>query len=800
MRILAIILLFCFIPCFLQAQKLAGKDSYVTAENAYKDGRFKDAVALLQNGGEYDDALLPNVYRLQALCYLELDDMEKAEENVRLLLKYTPFYTISLDDPVRFADMVTKYRIGQNTLVTASQQLETLEEAPVPVTLITEDMIKTIGADNLKEVLMVYVPGITAVEGNSEMNLAMHGIYTSEQQKILIMLNGHRLNSRSTNAQAPDYSISMDKVKQIEVLRGPASSLYGNAALTAVVNIITKEGKDVDGIRVSAGAGNFGTYKGDLLVGKSGGHSDFIGWASVYSSEGEIISYPAHATGVWRYFPMDGNVYINGFNSQPAYDIGGILQWNSCWKLYLNHQHAKMQPAYSYVAVRAPYTYGKYRRINGEKPGHSRTSTRGELQYSNHWKNFSFEATLYADIDRQMNYEVDGDSLPDGYTVTLPDDEVLNLVEAKKGFFQTVQWNDYAYGGSFKTSYSYGKGINSHGTLLAGCQLENYTFASSDASLGDNFDRILVTLSEHNAQIRQGSEQSYSVFLQEKHYFTPNLIANGGFRYDYKRRFNGNVLHAFSPRFAVIYKTGNWSLKACYARAFVDAPYFYRANNVATYRGSEDLNPEYLNAVQFAFTLSLPDCHLSYDCNVYYNGLNNLIYYDKSRAGADNDIPVYTNAGSLDLIGVENSLLFSPTGWKAGMNLTYQRVIKSENYIVTGHSVNGIPDLVGNLLLSKSLLLNKKHEWWISAHLSYYTRQQMTVSGYVDGQPYHDDNYSIERSTILDMCMDYRWNRRMEASLTCKNVFNTRYTRASMYDIDVPQLGRSIMMKIGFMF
>lgn len=800
MRTLAIMLLLCLSSCLLQAQELSGKDSYVAAENAYKDGRFKDAVALLQDGGEYDGTLLPNVYRLQALCYLAMDDMEKAEEYVRQLLKCTPFYTISLDDPARFADMVAKYRIGRNTLVTASQQLETLEEAPVPVTLITEDMIKSIGADNLKEVLTAYVPGITAVEGNSELNFAMHGIYTSEQQKILIMLNGHRLNSRSTNAQAPDYSISLDKVKQIEVLRGPASSLYGNAALTAVVNIITKDGKDVDGIRVSAGAGNFGTYKGDLLVGKSGGHSDFIAWASVYSSEGEKINYPAHATGVWRYFPLDGNVYVNGFNRQPAYDIGCILQWNSCWKLFLNHQHAKMQSAYSYVAVRAPYTYEKYRRVNGEKPGHSRTSTRGELQYSNHWKNLSLEATLYADIDRQMNYEADGDSLPDGYTVTLPDDEVLSHVEAKRGFFQIVQWNDYTYGGSFKASYSYGKETSSHGTLLAGFQLENYTFASSDALLGDNFDRILVTLSEHNAQIRRGSEQSYSVFLQGKHYFTPRFIVNGGLRYDCKRRFNGNILHAFSPRLALIYKTGRLSLKACYARAFVDAPYFYRANNVATYRGSEDLNPEYMEAVQLALTLSVPDCHLSYDCNVYYNGLSNLIYYDKSVAGADNDIPVYTNAGSLDLIGVENSLTFSPTGWKAGMNLTYQRVIKSENYIVTGHSVNGIPDFVCNLLLSKSLLLDKKHEWWINAHLSCYTRQRMPVSGYVDGQPYRDDNYSIKGSAILDMCMDYRWNRRIEASLTCKNVFNTRYTRAGMYDIDVPQLGRSIMVKIGFIF
>lgn len=801
MRTLALIILPFLFPCLLQAQELSGRDRYAAAETAYRDGRFKEAVGLLREGEDaYDEALRPNVCRLYALCHLAMDDTEQAEIYVRLLLKHMPYYALSLDDPVRFADLVEKNRVSRNTLVTASQQLETLEEAPVPVTLITEDMIRAIGADNLKEVLTAYVPGITAVEGNSELNIAMHGVYTSEQQKILVLLNGHRMNSRATNVQAPDYSISLDKVKQIEVLRGPASSLYGNAALTAVVNIITKEGKDVDGISVKAGIGSFGTYKADVLAGKSGSHSDFIGWVSVYASEGETVCYHAHATGVWRRIPIDGNIYLNGFNRKPAYDVGCILQWNGHWKLYLNHQHAKMQSVYSYVAVRAPYTYEKYRRINGEKPGHGRTSTRGELQYHHQWKDLSLDANLYADIDRQMNYEVDGDTLPDGYAVTLPEDEVFSFVEAKRGFFQLVQWDDYAYGASAKMSYTYGKEGRPHGTLLAGFQWENYTFASSDALLGDNFDRILLTMSEHNAQIRQGSEQSYSAFLQGKHYFTPYLIVNGGLRYDYRHRFNGKTVHSLSPRLAIIYKAGNWSLKACYARSFVDAPYFYRANTVTTYRGSENLSPEYMNALQLAFTLSVPDIHLACDCNVYYNGLSNLIYYDKTSAGAGDGSPVYTNAGSLDLFGVESSLSFTPPGWKARMNLTYQRVIRSENYIVTGNSVNGIPSVVCNLLLSKSILQGKRHALWLDAHLSCYSRQHLPVSGYVDGKPFQDDHYAIKGSCILNMGIHYEWNRRVETSLTCKNVLDTWYTRAGMYDIDVPQQGRSLLWKIGYKF
>lgn len=799
MKTFCFLFLMCLFPYLIQAQELSGKDNYMAAENAYQNGQLNEAVRLLKKGeNNYDEALRPPVYRLLALCYLALDDTDKAAEYVRRLLRYMPFYAISLDDPVRFADMVDRYRMGQNTLVTASQQLETLEESPVPVTLITAEMIKSAGAYNLKDVLTTYVPGMTAVEGNSELNVAMHGVYTSEQQKILILLNGHRMNSRATNVQAPDYSISLSKVKRIEVLRGPASSLYGNVALTAVVNIITQDGKDIDGGRATVATGSFGTYKGDLTVGKSSGNTDFLGWASVFASNGEIVSYPAHSTGVWRYYPTDGNIYINGFNHKPAYDIGCMLQWNGHWRLYMNHQHAKMQSVYSYVAVKSPYSYEKYRSINGEKPGHSRTSTRGELQYHNQWRNISLDACLYVDIDRQMNYEVDGDTLPDGFTVSLPDDEILSSVEAKRGFFQLVQWNDCTYGSSFKSSYSYGKDNGPHGTLLAGFQLENYTFISSDASIGDNFDRIVLTMSEHNAQIRQGDEQTYSVFLQGKHYFTPDIIINSGLRYDYKRRFNEKTLHAFSPRLAVIYKRDLWSLKACYARSFVDAPYFYRASTVTTYRGSENLNPEYLDALQLAFTLSRPAIHLAYDCNIYYNRLSNLIYYNKSIANTDNDRPVYSNAGAVELFGIENSLSFTPHNWRAYLNLTYQRVLKSRNYIVTGNRVNGIPAITCNLLLSRAIWQSSKHVLWTDAHLSCYSRQYMAVSGYVDGVSYKDDHHSIKGSAILDLGIRYELNRHIETRLTCKNVLDTWYTRASMYDIDVPQQGRSLMWNIEY--
>ncbi len=795
-----LLFLLLLLPFSLFAQESAGKESYQSAEKAYRDGRFLQAVNILQQDmPSYEEALLPSACRLLALCSLALDHKEDAVKYVRLMLRYNPYYVISLDDPVRFADMVRQYSAGQQMLVTASQQLESLDETPVPVTLITPEMIQASGADNLKDLLTTFVPGITAVEGNSELNLAMHGIYTSEQQKILIMLDGHRLNSRSTNAQAPDYSISLNKIRQIEVLRGPASSLYGNVALAAVVNIITWEGREADGASLSLGIGESSTYSADFMLGKAGPSTDLLVWSSVYTSQGDIVHFPADARNVWRYYPIDGNIYLNGFNDKPSYDIGCRIRWNDHWKIYLNMQHAKMQSVYTYVAIKAPYTYEKYRHINGEKPGHSRTSLRGELQYSNHWKDWSLDVNCYIDMDRQMNYEADGDSLPDGFIVSLPPGEILDSVVAKSGFFQTNSWDDLTFGATLKGCYTYGGDTRNHGTLLGGIQLENYTMSSTDACVGDQFDRITVTLSEHNGQIRLGSEWSCSAFLQGKHCFTPRLIVNAGLRYDFKHRFNGKSIQAFSPRLALICKAGHWSFKACYARSFVDAPYFYRASTVKTYRGSENLKPEYLDALQLTGILTMPDAHLSYDCNLYYNHLSDLIYYNKSAVSADCSVPVYSNAGSLDLVGCENSLSFTPPGWNIYANLTWQRVLKSHNYIVTGHSVNGIPAVAMNIVAAKSLFNRKTHALWLNAGLSCYSRQHMAVSAYRDGILYTDDAYVIKGSAILNLGLRYSFHR-IETTFSCTNVFDTRYTRASLYDIDVLQQGRNLMWNISYTF
>ena len=204
-RFYLISIIVCMSALSVQAQDSSVRQIYNEAENEYVIGRIEQAVSILQdNMGHFQGNLRQSAFRLLALCHLSQDNIEKAEEDTKNLLNEDPYYTASPRDPQRFIDMVENLRSGITaTITTASSQAENLNEVPVPTTLITEEMIRNSGARNLQEVLAIYVPSMNIIDCNDDINISMRGIYSNGQEKILIMLNGHRLNSYSINIAAP---------------------------------------------------------------------------------------------------------------------------------------------------------------------------------------------------------------------------------------------------------------------------------------------------------------------------------------------------------------------------------------------------------------------------------------------------------------------------------------------------------------------------------------------------------------------------------------------------------------------
>ena len=321
------------------------------AESNFQIGRTEEARDTLTHYlGAMKGTLKRDALRIIALCSLAEYDEQKAGEYVKMMLEVDPYYSVMTNDPPIFVSMVNELKAGKTaTVTTASSMEESLDEVPVPTTLITEEMIHSCGGRNLQEVLAAYVPSMNLIDCNDGINIAMRGIYSNMQEKILFLLNGHRLNSYLTNAAQPDFSMSLEKIKQIEVLRGPASSVYGDVALTAVVNIITKQGADVDGIWAKAEGGNHGQLRGDILLGKRYFDLDVLAWLSVYHSKGEqrTVGEEHQSNIVWgdTIFPVN-TISIGRVGSRPNYDAGVQLTLKG-WSLLYNVRYSQ---------VVAPYT------------------------------------------------------------------------------------------------------------------------------------------------------------------------------------------------------------------------------------------------------------------------------------------------------------------------------------------------------------------------------------------------------------------------------------------------------------
>ena len=162
---------------------------YTKAEEAYQIGQLDQAIELLEgNLNDFTGNLRQSALRLVSICYLAQDDKDTSEKYARSLLSINPYYT-SVQDPVRFEDMIALLKSGRSsTVTTASSQAESINEAPVPVTVITREMIDQLSNNkSLGQILATYVPGLNEVSAWAISNVAMHGVYTSNQEKILVM-------------------------------------------------------------------------------------------------------------------------------------------------------------------------------------------------------------------------------------------------------------------------------------------------------------------------------------------------------------------------------------------------------------------------------------------------------------------------------------------------------------------------------------------------------------------------------------------------------------------------------------
>ncbi|MHC1713474.1 MAG: TonB-dependent receptor [Solidesulfovibrio sp.] len=181
---------------------------------------------------------------------------------MRRLLVVTIVGLLALPLPLWAADKANTDAEGQakmdDMVVTATRTEEPLKDIPGRVEVITRTQLDQMPVQTVDEALS-YISGAHSERPNGvnsfKSTLVLRGL-GNEQGRTLVLLDGMPMNS-SDMGDVNWNRINMEDVQRIEVLKGPAASIYGNNAMGGVINIITqKPTKHFEG-RVSS---QYGTY------------------------------------------------------------------------------------------------------------------------------------------------------------------------------------------------------------------------------------------------------------------------------------------------------------------------------------------------------------------------------------------------------------------------------------------------------------------------------------------------------------------------------------------------------------
>lgn len=166
-------------------------------------------------------------------------------------------------------DIEEGFRTFQTKVIIATTKRgSSLADVPMTLSWIPAEELQGTGAFSLCDAIQ-YFPGLECRRGAMrQASVSARGLGSNFlSNRILLLKDGRAETDPWTGIFYPDETTPLTNVKQIEVVRGPGSSLYGSSAFGGVINIITRSPKDIIpegksyGGDVRLAAGQYNTYR-----------------------------------------------------------------------------------------------------------------------------------------------------------------------------------------------------------------------------------------------------------------------------------------------------------------------------------------------------------------------------------------------------------------------------------------------------------------------------------------------------------------------------------------------------------
>jgi outer membrane receptor protein involved in Fe transport len=219
----------------------------------------------------------------------------------------------------------------EQVVVTASKVEQQIVNAPATMSVVTADVIASTPATNYAE-LFKSVPGVNITQTSArDFNITMRGASSTLATSTLALLDGRSIYLDFFGFVAWDLlPVNPNELKQVEVVRGPGSAVWGANAMNGVVNFITKTPRELNGNSATI---QFGAINRDVdggqqlgtgsLFGVNGTHARAVNerWAYKISAGGYTSDPLPRPTGTipngtGTQYPN----YVNQGTTQPKFD------------------------------------------------------------------------------------------------------------------------------------------------------------------------------------------------------------------------------------------------------------------------------------------------------------------------------------------------------------------------------------------------------------------------------------------------------------------------------------------------
>jgi len=506
----------------------------------------------------------------------------------------TPF-SLAREDDIDDLMNMSLDEILELDVSSASKSSMKVEDAPGIVSVITREDIRNFGAETLEDILNL-IPGITtgrSIQSGFHQSLYVRGSFSLFAENVLILRNGQRLNDPVTGGAvtfSPDYPVS--RVKQIEIIRGPGSALYGANAFVALINIITdeetREGGQIDVAGGTSSSGDVSFYYGKNLA--EGVH---LGFGVDYIRQ-ELEDIPGQS--FTQYSSENPPPFPIGLAFNTVFDDLVTADQTETWNISgsLNVQDFELRVDYESAGAENNWGSGVQRDPVTDMFG---TYDLTDDAYRNDGETEVFRVGAF------YTHEIN-DALTLSPSVTYADfslDSFLNLgnlVQAsnnyrgegrRSGIFSSRSANTLT--GELSLTWQPSEGQ----TLVAGYSFQHdeidRTLGARNS--GEEVDGIVTSVVPpypNGDVLEAGDRTVHALYAQYTWQVSSRFALTGGVRGDDYSDFGSTV----NPRLAMVYRPAEtFNVKALYGQAF-RAPTFLETNNFTSGAiiPNPDLDPE----------------------------------------------------------------------------------------------------------------------------------------------------------------------------------------------------------------